>query len=120
MCASLRGAYGAVLHDRAAAATPRRDETGMAAGIAAAHRDQDVIGAEPAMHEVALGQRVCPLAVLRVVLAVAIRADALPAPDRTLGLREQEGLRLRACPAGAGHDLHVLGRHDHHRLAERD
>src|SRR5258708_8905174 len=83
-----------VLHDRAAAAAPRRDEARMAAGIAAAHRDQDVVGRQPAMHEARLGQRMRTFAVLRVVLPVAVLTDALHAPDRTLGLDEQEHLCL--------------------------
>ena len=58
----------------------------MAAGIAAAHGDQDIVGCQPAMHEVALGQRMRAVAVLGVVLAVAVLADALHALDRPLGL----------------------------------
>ena len=109
-----------VLHDRAAAAAPRRNEARMAAGIAAAHGDQDVVGREAAMHEARLGERMRAVAVLRVVLAVAVLADALHALDRALGVAEQEVLRLLARPAGGGDDLHVLGRQDHHALAERD
>src|SRR2546430_11375620 len=91
-----------VLHDRAAAAAPRGDETRMAAGIAAAHGDQDVVGPEAAMQEAWCHELRCPLAVLGVVLAVAVLADLLHALDRASGVGEQEVLRLLARPAAAG------------------
>ena len=109
-----------MLHDRTAAAAPRRKKARMAAGVAAAQRDQDVVGPRPRCMKPLLGERMGALAVLGVVLAVAELADALHALDRALGLGEQEVLHLSARPAGIGHDLHVLGRQDHHALAERD
>ena len=49
----------------------------MAAGVAAAHGDQDVVGAEAAMHEARLGERVRVVAVLRVVFAIAVLAGPM-------------------------------------------
>src|SRR5258708_32404042 len=91
----------------------------MAAGIAAAHRDQYILGREPAMHETLLGERVGVAAVLRVVFAVAVLADVLHALDRALGVGEQEVLRILARPAGGGADRHMLLRQDHRALAKR-
>jgi hypothetical protein len=66
----------------------------MAAGVAAAQGDQDIVGAKAAMHETLLSKPMSPVAMLGVVFAVAELADALHALDRTLGLGEQEVLRL--------------------------
>src|SRR5476651_2019435 len=109
-----------VLHERAAAAAPRGDEARVAAGIAAAHGDQDIVGPHAAMDEALLGERRRGLAVLRVVLAVAELAYALHALDRALGLGEEIVLRPLAAPAGVGDDAHVFGRQDHHALAQGD
>src|SRR5919201_1468162 len=92
----------------------------MAAGVATAHGDQDVLWIEAAMDKALFGQRVGALAMLGVVLAVAVFADALHALDRSLGVAEQEVLALLACPAGIADDLHVLGRQDDHALAQRN
>ena len=74
----------------------------MAAGVAAAQGDQDVVGREPAMHEALLGQRVRPLAVLLLVLAVAVLADALHALDRALGCANRKSCACsRVQPASA-------------------
>src|ERR1700722_16147267 len=108
-----------VLHERAAAAAPRGDEARMAAGIAAAHGDQDIVGPHAAMEEALLGELGRVRAVLRVVLAVAELAHALHALDRALGLGEEIILRLLARPACRGNDAHVLRRQDHHALPER-
>src|ERR1700733_15113853 len=79
-----------VLHDRAAAAAPRRDETGMASPIAATHRDQKIFGAKPAMELARLDKRMRAAVVLLVVFAVAIFADIPHSLDRPLGLGKEE------------------------------
>src|SRR5215468_9333782 len=92
----------------------------MAAGVAAAHGDQDVVGRKSAMHETSFGERMRALAVLPVVLALAVLADLLHALDAAPGVAEQEVLRLLARPAGGRDDVHVFRRQDHYALAERD
>src|SRR3984885_7167731 len=79
-----------VLHDRAAAAAPRRDEAGMTSGIAAAHRDQDIFGAKPAMEFARFDKRMRAAVVLLVIFAVAIFADIPHSLDRSLGLGKEE------------------------------
>ena len=59
-------------------------------------------GVMPAMHEARLGQRVRALAVLPVVLAVAVLADAFHALDRTLGVAKRKfcaSSRVQPAPA---------------------
>src|SRR5215207_467391 len=88
-----------VLHDRSAAAAPRRDEARMPARVAAAHGDQDIVRRHAAVNVARLHKRMGAVPVLLVVLAVAVLADALHAVDGPPGAREQERLRLPPCPA---------------------
>jgi hypothetical protein len=92
----------------------------MPAGIAATHRDENIVGTHATMHEAGRDKAMGASRVLLIVFAVTVLSDAPHAIDRSLGLSEQEILGSFSAPARVSDDLHVLGSEDDNALPKCD